>query len=129
MKDITSIIKAAFCEGVLWSVSDFYEVLKTLEHRHVTVAHWVEENWATLMYGEKIIGYLWKAYPLLFVVENYRSIVLKAMNDYSYISVVTTDDLSKREFLVSDSEIKSLFNLESITAPYSAEDFSFYNAT
>ena len=120
MKNITDIFKRIIASNINWSTSLFYLVLETLKGSNIDLSFWEgEENWASILINNKVVGYMWRKYPLV-VIERKRSSEIKdLLNDIEGIYFIDVDSLNKDLFKMEDEDIKVHFenfnNFDSFT--------------
>ena len=124
-KNISDVLEGIDKKDVLWSVSDFFGVKNFLSEQQLSLSYWEgEENWAQILTDDKVWGYLWKRYPLLFVKESEAHRLKKLRDKFPYIEVVSVHNLYDSELIFSSELALRLFD-ESFEFPVSVEDIWF----
>lgn len=126
MKDITQDILNAAKKNVLWSIDLFFHFLEEISKTHIDVSYWKdEENWATIIIDKKPIGYLWKKYPVLFIQEQFLSSLNSILKSYSYLCVITVEDLNAQILKIDERVLKDYFEYGIAQDKFSATDLWF----
>lgn len=126
MKDITNLVKSAIEQDVPWSIDLFFEVLQLIGANDYDVSFWEgEENWAILSSQENKVGYLWKKYPLLLILQDFNFDIKKLLQEYSFIKIQETKDLNKIEFSLDFEMLKDYIDYNSNYDAFSATDLWF----
>ena len=124
-KNISDVLEGIDKKDVLWSVSDFFGAKGFLSERQFYLSHWEgEENWAQISTDDKVLGYLWKRYPLLFVKESEVHRLKELRAKFPYIEIVSVHDLYDSELIFSSELALRLFD-ERFEFPVSVEDIWF----
>ncbi|GEM53204.1 hypothetical protein [Empedobacter brevis] len=126
MIDLTHIITDITCSyNDNWYFNDFFIVINILKNNELEISYWEdEENWASVINNDKIVGYLWHNYPLLFIEYRYSDIVNDFSDNYKFevifVNSVYTDLFKMDNKLITVFD--NFINLNSFTA----EDLWFY---
>jgi hypothetical protein len=120
MKNLTEIFKKVITSNVNWSVSLFYLVLETLKSSNINFSFWEgEENWASILINNKVVGYVWKKHPLIILENEVASQIKNVLKSIDEVYFVEVYSLSKDLFKIEDDEIKGYLenfnNLNSFT--------------
>lgn len=71
--DISEDLLHAIYRGKDWSFVGFPQTLDLINSLDYTISFWYsEENWATILDKESVIGYVWKKYPFAFFKLEYK---------------------------------------------------------
>jgi len=128
LRDITNIILDAISKNVLWSISEFYTVIDKLKTNGYQISFWEgEENVACILSGDKTIGYLWKKYPLFFIVFMHSNVVRDLLKDNSYVVFVDVDSLESIELKLDYPHLKDYVDFFEDYDRFAAMDFWFNN--
>jgi hypothetical protein len=126
MENITTKIKDAISQNILWSINVFFDFIEKIRCEDIEVSYWDgEENWATLIIDKKPIGYLWKKYPLLFIQRNYLNKVKIVIENCKYLSSVTVDDLNAEVLKLDYDDLKDHLEYGEDYGKFSATDLWF----
>lgn len=110
MKNLTGILKKIIASNVNWSVSLFYLVLETLRDNNLNLSFWEgEENWASILINNKVVGYIWRKYPLVVVEKKISSEIKYILKDIEGIYFIEVDLLNVDLFKIEDESIKVYF--------------------
>lgn len=127
MKNITQDIKKAINQNVLWSINTFYDFIETIRNKGFEVSFWDgEENWAILIVAKTNIGYLWEKYPLLFIQSNYLDNIKYDVEDYSFLSIISVDDLNTNVLKLNYDELTEHFEYGIDYNKFSVTDLWFH---
>jgi hypothetical protein len=128
MKNITDIIqKSIHSDNNTWSIFEFFQTLQILNSYFFSITPPEDsENWAVLGSQNKIVGYVWKKYPLLIILESYSFKIRESLNAFSFIEFIETNDLTKKEFLIDLEKVKDFFFVNTNSELLSAEDLWFF---
>jgi hypothetical protein len=126
MNDITNLIKASIAKDVLWAISLFFAVIDSLEDKGYEASFWPEENCATLVLSDTIIGYIWKKYPFILIADENYEILRKELSEYTFIVFVPVSKTDAVELCLNYEEVKGYIDYGLSSAGFSAEDFCFY---
>lgn len=130
MQELTSKIKGLESKDVNWQFGLFYKVMSLFESHSFLSSYWEdEENWASILSGSEVNGYLWKRYPLLMIKDCLCDELKKTMENIG-VEVITVKSLSNDE-LILDEEIQKVFFPDLIlnSSACSAEDLWLYTNT
>lgn len=126
MENITTKIKDAISQNILWSINVFFDFIEKIRSEDIEVSYWDgEENWATLIIDKKPIGYLWKKYPLIFIQRNYLNKVKIVIENCKYLSSVTVDDLNAEVLKLDYDDLKDHLEYGGDYGKFSATDLWF----
>lgn len=120
MIDLTEIIKNITEDyNYNWIPYEFNAIINLLQNKGLEISYWEkEENWASIISDDKIIGYLWNRYPLLFIEYKYSPILNNVSKNYKceivYLNSIYTDLFKIDNNLVSI--LDSCINFNSFTA-------------
>jgi len=110
MKNITEIIKNAISSNVIWNVSIFYLVIETLNNNGNNLSYWEEEeNWASIVNSNKVVGYIWKKYPLIVLEKGITNLIKEQLKDVEMIYYIEVDSLTEDLFKIEGDDIKCYF--------------------
>jgi len=131
MKNITKQIKEAIAVNALWVVSDFYYFLEKLNDKGFETSHWIgEENWATILFNDKLIGFIWQKYPLIFIKEDHADELTVFIDEFKYIILIKSKDLITPEFTLDmDKDLTDRIGSWTDIKGFSAEDLWFHTVT
>ncbi|SHF00705.1 hypothetical protein [Dysgonomonas macrotermitis] len=121
MKDVTSIFKKALFSHSDWMINTFHAALFILEKNDINISFWErEENWASVIQGDRIAAYIWQKYPLiLFEKNSYLNLPL-LLKEYEVINYIEADNLNSSLFKINCKKTGDLLdayplNLNSFT--------------
>lgn len=118
MKNLTHIFKQIITSNSNWSTSLFYLVLETLKTMNVDLSFWEgEENWASISINDKVVGYVWRKYPLVVIEKKVSSEIKNILKEIEGIYFIEVDSLREDLFKIEDEKIKVYF-----------EDFNNFNS-
>ncbi len=101
MKDITECIKQAISTEVLWGLEEFYFFLNRVKETSFKISYWDgEENWATISVNGEAIGYVWRKYPLIFLVTEMVEKLTELTDEFNYVILIRVSSLTSRELVV-----------------------------
>lgn len=127
MENITSTIKVAISKNIIWSVNFFFSTVERIEEIGFKISFWEgEENWASILADDKIIGYIWKKYPLIFILAQYSDEIKDNLKDYDYITIVEVKSLIDKEFKINYDELKGEIDFGLCYDGFSIEDLWFH---
>src|SRR5690606_21030035 len=96
------------------------------KYRKVKVSYWEnEENWATLICDEKVVGYLWKKYPVLFLQSGYFDKISSTVKNCKYLSLILVNDLDSNFLKLDFTDLKDYFEDGLDYSKFSATDLWF----
>ncbi len=128
MRNITQDLKNAIGVDLPWSVDQFYVFIERIQLLKFKVSYWEgEENWATVSsINDDLLGYVWQKYPLTLFKSKGVNLLEELRNDFEYLVIVIADDLSSKEFIVSE-DVMLTDRLDCIEygTPLSATDIWF----
>jgi len=126
--DITPKIKESMSKQVLWSIDLFYSVSEQLSINGFEVSFWDgEENWAGIIFEDTRVGFLWKKYPLFFILESISDKIKDCLRQYDFLVYVIVDDLLKQQFKLNNEELNYYFSQGGINFHrFSPENLWFY---
>ena len=126
MKDITNVIKTAISSNVVWAINLFFSIVEKIKEKGFKISFWEgEENWASILVDDKIIGYVWKRYPLIFIISQYANEIRGCLIGHDYITVVETKNLVDKEFKINYDELKDRIDCAGLDDGFSIEDLWF----
>lgn len=127
MKDITNIIDAAISVDVVWGVGSFLSSIEKMERKGLKVSFWEgEENWASILMDDELIGYMWRKHPLVFVLSQYEDGVKESLNEFEYVFFIGVDSLSDKNLRINSTELKHEMDIEMFADEFSADDLWFH---
>jgi hypothetical protein len=101
MKEITTIIKEVCSKNIIWGVDVFYAVIEQLRSKDCYISFWDnEENWATILVDDKIVGYLWKEFSLAFVISQYVNDISISLKEFDFVTLVEENSLTSKELKI-----------------------------
>jgi hypothetical protein len=110
MKNLTDIFKQIIARNINWSTSLFYLVLETLKGSNIDLSFWEgEENWASILINNKVVGYIWRKYPLVVIEKKISSEIKDILKDIEGIYFIEVDSLNEDLFKIEDEETKVHF--------------------
>lgn len=120
MKDLTDIFKQVFASNINWSITLFYLVLEKMQGNNIDLSFWEgEENWTSIIINNKIVGYVWRKYPLVVVEKKISSEIKNILKDIEGIYFIEVDLLTEDLFKIEDEKVKVYFgnfnNINSFT--------------
>ncbi|MBB6126347.1 hypothetical protein [Mucilaginibacter lappiensis] len=128
MKNITIKIKKAIQTDVPWKIDQFYIFLEAVRVSNLKVSYWDnEENWATLLSEKITVGYLWRKYPLLLLLIEHESDMVRILSEFEYVVPILVANLVTEELIIDPDPllIDRVGELE-YGQPLSATDIWFY---
>lgn len=129
MKDITHSIEKAINQDVLWRPS-FFKIIKKLQDDRYIISFWEnEENWASILLGDSIIGYIWEKYPLVFIKSQYSGSIKSLLNEEQPIVFIDADEMTEKAFIINYEALKDHIDYGLPNDGFSAEDFWFVTNT
>jgi hypothetical protein len=129
MRNITENIKRAISTEALWSVSDFFYFIGCVKGKNLKISFSLgDEEWAQVLFGDILVGYVWKKSPLIFIATDFIKSIKDIIDELNYIVIIETESLDAIIFSLDVDEelinrISFLFNPKC----FSATDFWFYN--
>lgn len=128
MNDIAGAVRIAMTQNVLWSINEFYSVIEKMKYGGYSVSFWEnEDNWASIIRENEVIGYVWKKYPLSFVVNKYLKDVQDLLGEYGFVVFIEVKSLVDKMFKISSDSLENVFQGEGLNREcFSAEDLWFY---
>lgn len=125
--NITDDLRYVMDIGEEWSYLLFFECVEMFEKSELSVSYWKDEdNWITLLNENRIIAYVWKRYPLMFVDDKSILVVKNIIADKYKLVSISSPDLEEDIFKIDEDfhliDFDTGFNKES----FSAEDFWYY---
>ncbi|MGU3377172.1 hypothetical protein [Chryseobacterium sp. M5A1_1a] len=127
MENITEKIKSALLYDGNWKFSDFYLNVELLKNNDIQVSFWEdEEYWATLLSNNKVIGYIWKKYPLLIIEKNYQNAISLNTNQCPFLCTIIVENLDNKILKLDYNILKNqLSDWEIDYNKFSANDLWF----
>jgi len=99
-----------------WKVSMFYTVIDMLKLNEVSVSFWEqEENWASIHLDSKVVGYVWRKYPLLVLEEVISFQVENILKDLDGLYYIKVNSLSRDVFKIEDADLRAYVDINSFT--------------
>jgi hypothetical protein len=130
MKDITWDLKEAISKDVLWSISQFFIVIEELQKSKYEVSFWKEEeNWASLNLNNEAIGFLWRTYPVMLIVNTYASDIRILLQEFNSIIYIEVSGLTNKELKLNYNSLKDRLEFGINYDSFSAEDLWFGNVS
>lgn len=127
MKDITTLIKEVSSKNIIWGVDVFYAVIEQLRSKGYYISFWDnEENWATIIFDDKIIGYLWNKFPLAFVISQYVNDISISLKAFDCVIFIEVNNLTSKELKIDYNDLKDKIDFGIDYDGFSAEDLWFY---
>lgn len=127
MKDVTKDIKNAISQDVLWRTSIFFEYTQLLRKNEFEISYWEgEENWATISISNSPVGYLWRKYPVLFIVDKYQTQVVEISSSYGFVSIIFARDLNLKAFKLDYQALVDYLDYGANYEKFSATDLWFH---
>lgn len=126
MINITDKVTRAKEKDVLWRPSEFNSFLQWLNRdKQLTLSYWDdEENWASLLRGGVILGYIWNRYPLIFIDKSESNLISLINKSWAYIEIVPVSKLYHAELTLDEHKAIELFKVE-LDDVVSAEEIWF----
>lgn len=129
MKDITHSIEKAISQDVLWR-QGFFNIIKKLQDNGYIISFWEnEENWASILLDDKIIGYMWEKYPLAFIKSQYSDSIKSFLNEEQPIVFIDANEMTEKVFIINYEALKDYIDYGLPDDGFSAEDFWFVTNT
>lgn len=129
MKDITHSIEKAISQNVLWR-QEFLNVMKKLQDNGYITSFWEdEENWASILLDDNIIGYMWEKYPLVFIKSQYSDSIKSLLNEAQPIVFIDVNEITEKAFIIDYEVLKDYIDYGLSDDGFSAEDFWFVTNT
>ncbi|WP_142686761.1 hypothetical protein [Chitinophaga polysaccharea] len=129
MRDITHSIEKAINQDVLWR-QGFFNIIKKLEGNGYIISFWEnEENWASILLGDEIIGYMWEKYPLVFIKSQYSDSIKSLLSEGQPIVFIDADEMTEKAFIINYEALKDYIDYGLPDDGFSAEDFWFVTNT
>ena len=127
MKDITELFKKVTSSELNWSVSVFYSVLEYIKKQKFQVSFWEgEENWASIIYNNNTVGYIWKKYPLIIFEEQIYPFLDQYFKDIDGVYYLNVDSLNIDLFSIQREEFKDYFENFHKFDSFTIEDLWFF---
>lgn len=112
---------------VSWTNNHFFVFTEKLKSKGLEISFWEnEENWASIIRKDTTMGYIWRKYPLVFIVGGYEHLINECRRDDKYPWVIKTDSLSHKEFMLDYHELKDRIDFGIDQNSFSAEDLWFF---
>ncbi|SKD09631.1 hypothetical protein SAMN05660461_5520 [Chitinophaga ginsengisegetis] len=129
MKDITHSIEKAISQDVLWR-QGFSNIIKKLENNGYIISFWEnEENWASILLGDEIIGYMWEKYPLVFIKSQHSDSIKSLLSEGQPIVFIDANEMTEKVFIINYEALKDYIDYGLPDDGFSAEDFWFVTNT
>lgn len=126
MKNLTEIFKKVIESNVNWQFSLFYYVLDILKNNKIEVSFWEgEENWASILMDKKVVGYIWKIYPLIILEHEISFQVKYILQNINWVNYISVNSLSKDLFKIENKEIEKYFENFNNFKSFTIEDLWF----
>ncbi len=117
-------------DDVLWSIYEFFYCLERLSKEGYEISYCDDddEKVAIIALSDKIIGYIWRRYPMIFTLTSQLDDIRIALKNQLYIEYITTTDLNNEDFVLDeDPEINDVISYIICKSGFSASDFWFYH--
>jgi hypothetical protein len=131
MRNITEDIKKSIYADIPWRINQFYSFLEEIKLLDINILYSNgEDNWASIVSNNTLIGYVWRKYPLVFIVTDKASALDELWEHFEYIVLITVSDLSSNELIIdAESDIIDRLRYSNYDNPTSASDIWFYTVT
>lgn len=131
MKNVTHLMLKAIHANIDWSVNRFYSFIDDIKELGINVSYSDgEEYWATMGYNNHLIGYIWKSNPLIFLKDEYISLLQRVIDGSNFIVLITVRDLSSEELVVNlEPELSDRLRNIDYNKPTSADDIWINSVT
>jgi len=127
MRDITKNIKNAIAQDVPWGIDLFFSAIELLKENNYQLSYWEnEENWAILIIKNEPIGYMWKKYPLIIILNNHLINIKVTLTMYQFLNYIGVDDLDEEGFTLDYSLLTDYLEYGVNYDKFSASDLWFY---
>lgn len=126
MKNISEVFRKAMLVDTTWKTREFYEILNKFDNDTFEVSYWEgEENWASILVKNILIGYIWRKYPLIIIEKQYAKEIkeLAECDDLCYYLEV--EALNKDVFEIDDVQIRKIVNGSMDFDSFTMEDLWF----
>lgn len=124
MRNLTQQFREALPNALLWRNRDFYEVMAVIFSTEFSLIFWEgQDNWAVIRDGETEVGYIWKKYPVIFVINEVAARITGSLKNRPYVAVVSTHDLSEKEFMMDEDSPDVMLVAGLDSGRFSAEEF------
>ncbi|WP_437922400.1 hypothetical protein [Sphingobacterium sp. LRF_L2] len=125
--NITDDLKTALKIGEEWSYLLFFECMEMFKESELSVSYWKgEDDWMTLLNGNRIIAYIWRRCPLMFVDGKAIFAIKKIIDDKYRLVSISTSDLELDVFKIDEDFHLIDFDSGFDKMGFSAEDFWYY---
>jgi len=129
MKDITHSIEKAISQNASWR-QGFSNVIKKLQDNGYIVSFWEnEENWASILLDDSLIGYMWEKYPLVFIKSQYSDSIKSLLNGEQPVFFIDVNEIIEKAFIINYEVLKDYIDCGLPDDGFSAEDFWFVTNT
>jgi hypothetical protein len=126
MKDVTDIFKQLISSDINWTHSTFYSIIEALKFGEFNLSFWEgEENWATILTENKVVGYVWKKYPLIVINREISDIIKDKVNDIHNLFCIEVDSLENDTFKIEDVNLHGHFGNFSKFEKFTMEELWF----
>ena len=110
MKDVTEVSKKIISTNSDWTFSTFYFTVEVLKNSGVNLSFWEgEENWVSLIVGQKTAGFVWKKYPLVVFEKNHLPHLEMYLKEIELIFYIEVECLSKDLFKINSKGLEVYF--------------------
>ena len=86
-----------------------------------------DEKWAHINLNEKLVGYIWKRYPLIFISTECAGNVRDVLLGYEYIVYMEGVDMVTNLYKINFAEFTGILRYGMNNDSFSANDMWFYN--
>lgn len=126
MKNITEIIKKVTSSNINWEYSIFYFIIDRLNESSYNISFWDnEENWASIIEEEKIIGYVWRKYPLIICEMRVMLSLMNLLQEIESVDYIGVSSLIKDLFKIDDHSLYKYFDGDLNFDSFTMEDLWF----
>ena len=130
MKNLTEVLEKAVSQETMWAVSSFFEILEIIDNTDFKISFWEgEENWATILKNNVVIGYIWKKYPFISIQSDFFHQITSIINSKSYIYCIEVESLNTELLLYDKRLLEKYFGREFYQPPLTMEDLWFQTNT
>jgi hypothetical protein len=110
MKNLTDTFNKVIASNENWAVSLFYLVIERLRSDNVDLSFWEgEENWASILINNKVVGYVWKKHPLVVIEKEFFSQIANTLKKIDRVYFIEVDCLGKDLFSIEGEALKVHF--------------------
>jgi hypothetical protein len=124
MIDITQDVRSAISQDVLWAVEMFFIIKEQLKNNGYEILFWEnEENWATIDIEDRSIGFIWKRYPLIFIIDEDAKPIENLLKDYDFMTFIEVADFKAEILKINYQEFKDRIEFGLNQDQFSVYDF------